>query len=86
MNRGQNYYIERYNKVWNNQLSGQKRSRVDEIMLSALENHKINKRGRKRVKFSNQEICIEAHPHLREYAKQRSLEFQGATFIENDLH
>lgn len=47
--KGQKHYLEKYNKAWLG-----KRARVHE--QSAL--------GRKRVKFSNFEICMESHPHL----------------------
>ena len=68
--------------MWNNpHLSGYKRLREDGSPALRGE----SKRGRKRVKFSNEELCIEAHPHLREYARQRSLEHLGPNLFQNRL-
>lgn len=48
---GQRHYVEKYNKVWGKQC-GQKRLHRDG-------SSELAGRGRKRVKFSNQEICYE---------------------------
>lgn len=62
-------------------MSGKKRLHDDRDQSAVGE----ARRGRKRVKFSNKELCIEAHPHLRDYAKQRSLEFLGPNLYQGKL-
>jgi hypothetical protein len=51
--KGQKSYLVKYNKSW---LGKRERSPQKNVL------------GRKRVKFSNLEICLEAHPHLQEFA------------------
>jgi len=57
-NKGQSFYVEKYNKIW---LGKRKREKSDS-----------ESRGRKRVKFSNFELCLESHPHLESHVIQRS--------------
>jgi hypothetical protein len=54
VNRGQSFYVEKYNKVW---LGKRPRPQNEEVS-----------KGRKRVKFSNFELCLDANPHLQPHA------------------
>lgn len=71
LNKGQSFYVEKYNKVWLG-----KRPRP--------QNQEVSK-GRKRVKFSNFELCLDANPHLQPHALQRSQENIGANIFLKHL-
>ena len=61
--KGQQCYLVKYNKSW---LGKRDRSPSK------------NKAGRKRVKVSNLEVCLEAHPHLQQFAKWRAQAVEGS--------
>ena len=61
--KGQECYLVKYNKSW---LGKRERSPSK------------NNAGRKRVKVSNLEVCLEAHPHLQKFAKWRAQTVEGS--------
>ena len=61
--KGQECYLVKYNKSWLG-----KRER----------NPSKNNPGRKRVKFSNLEHCLETHPHLQRFADWRTQAVEGS--------
>jgi len=61
--KGQECYLVKYNKSW---LGKRERSPSK------------NRAGRKRVKVSNLEVCLEAHPHLQKFAKWRAQAVEGS--------
>lgn len=68
--KGQSSYLVKYKEVW---LGKRERSPQKNVV------------GRKRVKFSNYELCLEAHPHLKQYALQRTNTLLDGFVFKNSL-